>query len=192
MKQIRRNVFETNSSSSHAISFSNSNHNLDYTQLVPDNDGVIHCHFDEFGWWYSGEGDTNSAKVKLNYLITQICATNDCIRPWCCKKYEIQEAAESVMETDDFKMLEEDIIHTLKEQSINAKKIVVDSDREGYVDHQSVCAIRNILPDECGTYSDFVFDKGYDLLITNDNAYCEDELLEVAQNNNSTIVNWLY
>lgn len=192
MKQIRRNVFETNSSSSHAISFSNSKHNLDYTQLVPDNDGVIHCHFDEFGWGYSGEGDTNSAEVKLNYLITQICETNDCIRPWCCKKYEIQETAESVMETDDFKMLEEDIIHTLKEQGINAKKIVVDSDQEGYVDHQSVCAIRNVLPDECGTYSDFVFDKGYDLLITNDNAYSEDDLLEVAQNNDSTVVKWLY
>ena len=192
MKQIRRNVFETNSSSSHAISFSNSNHNLDYTQLVPDINGVIHCHFAQFGWWYSGEGDTNSAKVKLNYLITQICETNDCIRPWCCEKYEIQETAESVMETDDFKMLEEDIVHTLKEQGINAKKIVVDSDREGYVDHQSVCAIRNILPDECGTYSDFVFDKGYDLLITNDNAYSEDDLLEVTQNNDSTIVNWLY
>lgn len=191
MKQIRRNVFETNSSSSHAISFSNSKHNLDYTQLAPDINGVIHCHFDQFGWWYTGK-DTNSAEVKLNYLITQICETNDCIRPWCCEKYEIQETAESVMETDDFKMLEEDIIHTLKEQGINAKKIVVDSDREGYVDHQSVCAIRNVLPDECGTYSDFVFDKGYDLLITNDNAYSEDELSEVAQNNDSIIVKWLY
>ena len=192
MKQIRRNVFETNSSSSHAISFSNSKHTLDYTQLVPDINGVIHCHFDEFGWGYYGFGDTNSAEVKLNYLITQICATNDCPRPWCCKEYEIQEAADAVMETDDFKMLEEDIVHTLKEHGINSKKIVVDSKQEGYVDHQSVCAIRNILPDECGTYSDFVFDKGYDLLITNDNAYSEDDLLEVAQNNDSTIVNWLY
>ena len=77
MKQIRRNVFETNSSSSHAISFSSSNHNLDYTQLVPDIDGVIHTWFDEFGWGYYGYADTNSAQVKLSYLITQICETND-------------------------------------------------------------------------------------------------------------------
>lgn len=192
MRQVRRNVFETNSSSSHAISFSNSKHNLDYTQLVPDSDGVIHCWFDEFGWGYYGEDETNSAQIKLNYLVTQICETNDCPRPWCCKEYELQEAAESVMETDDFKMLEEDIIHTLKEQGINAKKIVVDSEQEGYVDHQSVCAIRNFLPDECGTYSDFVFDKGYDLLIANDNDYSEDDLLEATRNNDSTIVNWLY
>ena len=192
MKQIRRNVFETNSSSSHAISFSNSKHTLDYTQLVPDSDGVIHCWFDEFGWGYFGEDETNSAQIKLNYLVTQIYETNDCPRLWCCERYEIQEAVESVMETDDFKMLEEDIIHTLREHDINAKKIVVDAEREGYVDHQSVCAIKNILPDECGTYSDFVFDKGYDLLITNDNAYSKDELLETAQNNDSTIVNWLY
>lgn len=192
MKQIRRNVFETNSSSSHAISFSNSKHTLDYTQLVPDSDGVIHCWFDEFGWGYYGKDETNSAQIKLNYLVTQICETNDCPRLWCCKEYELQEAAEFVMETDDFKMLEEDIIYTLKEQGINAKKIVVDTEEEGYVDHQSVCAIRNILPDECGTYSDFVFDKGYDLLITSDSAYFEDELMETAQNNDSTIVKWLY
>ena len=95
------------------------------------------------------------------------------------------------METDDFKMLEEDILSALKQQGINAEKIVVDGTKEGYVDHQSVCAIRSVLPDGCGTYSDFVFDKGYDLLIANDNAYSEDDLLE-AQNNDSTIVKWLY
>ena len=192
MKQIRRNVFETNSSSSHAISFSNSKHTLDYTQLIPDIYGVIHTWFDEFDWGYYGYADTNSAQVKLSYLITQICETNDCPRPWCCKEYELQEAAEAVMETDDFKMLEEDIISTLKEHGIPAEKIIVEANQEGYVDHQSVCAIRNILPDECGTYSDFVFDKGYDLLITNDNAYSEDDLLETAQNNDSIIVKWLY
>ena len=192
MKQIRRNVFETNSSSSHAISFSNSKHTLDYTQLVPDINGVIHCHFDEFGWGYYGFGDTNSAEVKLNYLITQICATNDCPRPWCCKEYEIQEAADAVMETDDFKMLEEDIISTLKKNGIPSEKIVVEANQEGYVDHQSVCGIRALLPDGCETYSDFVFDKGYDLLIANDNDYSEDDLLEVTRNNDSTIVNWLY
>lgn len=192
MKQIRRNVFETNSSSSHAISFSSSNHNLDYTQLVPDIYGVIHCWFDEFGWGYCGEDETNSAQIKLNYLVTQICETNDCPRPWCCKEYELQEAAEAVMETDDFKMLEEDIISTLKEHGIPAEKIVVEANQEGYVDHQSVCGIRALLPDGCETYSDFVFDKGYDLLIANDNDYSEDDLLEVTRNNDSTIVNWLY
>ena len=128
----------------------------------------------------------------MNYLVTQICETNDCPRPWCCKEYELQEAAEAVMETDDFKMLEEDIISTLKEHGIPAEKIVVEANQDGYVDHQSVCGIRGILPDGCETYSDFVFDKGYDLLIANDNAYSEDELLETAQNNDSTIVNWLY
>ena len=188
MRQIRRNVFETNSSSSHAISFNNSQHDLDYTQLVPDNDGVIHCCFDEFGWGYYGLGDTNSAKVKLNYLITQIGETNSC----GCREYEIQNAVKEVMKTNDFKMLEEDIIRTLKEQNINAKKIVVDSEQAGYVDHQSVCEIKDILPSECKTYSDFIFDKGYDLLIKNDNAYFEDDLLEAAQNDDSIIVKWMY
>lgn len=192
MKQVRRNVFETNSSSSHAISFSNSHHNLDYTQLVPDFNGIIHTCFDEFGWGYYGFEDTNTAKVKLSYLITQICETNDCPRPWCCRNYELKEAIDAVMETDDFKELEKDIVSTLKNKGINAEKLVVEATQEGYVDHQSVCAIRNILPDECSTYSDFIFDKGYDLLIANDNSYFEDDLLEATRNNDSTIVNWLY
>ena len=188
MRQIRRNVFETNSSSSHALSFNNSQHDLDYTQLVPDNDGVIHCYFDEFGWYYQGLGATNSAKVKLNYLITQISETNSC----SCREHEVQDAAKAVMKTNDFKILEEDIIRTLKEQGINAKKIIVDSEQKGYVDHQSVCEIKDILPIECETYSDFIFDEGYDLLIKNDNAYFEDDLLEAAQYDGSTVVRWIY
>lgn len=192
MKQIRRNVFETNSSSSHAISFSKSKHEVDYTQLVPDFNGVIHSWFDEFGWGYYGFEDTNTAQVKLSYLITQICETNDCPRPWCCEKYELQEAAEAVMETDDFKMLEKDIVSTLKEHGIPAEKIIVEANQEGYVDHQSVTGIKNVLPDECSTYSDFIFDKGYDLIIDNDNNYSEDDLLEAVQNNNAMIVKWLY
>lgn len=177
MKQVRRNVFETNSSSSHAISFSNSHHNLDYTQLVPDINGVIHSWFDEFGWGYYGDTDTNSAQIKLSYLITQICETNDCPRPWCCDKYELKDAAEAVMETDDFKMLEKDVIFALKEHGIPAEKIVVEANQEGYVDHQSVCGIREILPSECKTYSDFIFDKGYDLIIENDNNWDEEILI---------------
>ena len=192
MKQVRRNVFETNSSSSHAISFSGSGHNLDYTQLVPDINGVIHSWFDEFGWGYYGFEDTNTAQVKLSYLITQICETNDCPRPWCCEKYELKEAAEAVMETDDFKMLEEDIISTLKKHGIPAEKIIVEANQEGYIDHQSVCFIKNILPDGCDTYSDFIFDKGYDLIVDNDNHYSEDEFLETVQNKHATIVKWLY
>lgn len=193
MRQVRRNVFETNSSSSHAISFSNSKHTLDYTQLVPDSDGVIHCWFDEFGWGYYGNADTNSAQVKLSYLITQICETNDCPRPWCCREYELQESADAVMETDDFKMLEKDIISALKEHGIPAEKIVVEANQEGYVDHQSVCGIRTLLPSECETYSDFVFDKGYDLIIENDNNWDEEEFMEEkSSEDDSYIVKSLY
>lgn len=188
MRQVRRNVFETNSSSSHAISFNNSNSGLDYTQLVPDSDGVIHCWFDEFDWGYYGEDETNSAQIKLDYLVTQICETNDCPRPWCCSEYETKEAAEAVMETDDFKMLEEDILSALKQQGINAEKIVVDGTKEGYVDHQSVSPIKDVLPNECSTYADFVFNKGYDLIIANDNDYGDDDFAP----NCSHIINWLY
>lgn len=191
MRQVRRNVFETNSSSSHAISFSRSGHNLDYTQLVPDNNGIIHCCFDEFGWGYYGFEDTNSAKVKLNYLITQICETNDCPRPWCCRGYELQEAVDAVMETDDFKELEDDIVSTLKQNGVNAEKLVVEATQEGYVDHQSVTGIKNILPADCSTYSDFIFDKGYNLLIENDNSWDEEDF-RIGNNSDAYIVKSLY
>ena len=191
MRQVRRNVFETNSSSSHAISFSHSGHNLDYTQLVPDNNGIIHCCFDEFGWGYYGFEDTNSAKVKLNYLITQICETNDCPRPWCCRGYELQEAVDAVMETDDFKELEDDIVSTLKQNGVNAEKLVVEATQEGYVDHQSVTGIKNILQDDCSTYSDFIFDKGYNLLIENDNSWDEEDF-RIGNNSDAYIVKSLY
>ncbi len=193
MRQVRRNVFETNSSSSHAISFSRSGHNLDYTQLVPDSDGIIHCWFDEFGWGYYGDADTNSAQVKLSYLITQICETNDCPRPWCCRDYELQEAVDAVMETDDFKELEDDIISTLKKNGINAEKLIVEATQEGYVDHQSVTGIKFIFPNECSTYSDFIFDKGYNLIIENDNNWDEEEFMkEKSSDDDSYIVKSLY
>ena len=97
------------------------------------------------------------------------------------------------METDDFKMLEEDIISTLKEHGIPAEKIVVEANQEGYVDHQSVCGIRVLLPDGCETYSDFVFDKGYDLIIENDNNWDEEEFMEEkSSEDDSHIVKSLY
>ncbi len=66
---IRHNVFETNSSSTHSISINNSVKSI-YDTLIPDTDGVIRLTGGEFGWeWES----YNDPMTKANY-----CAMDQC------------------------------------------------------------------------------------------------------------------
>lgn len=48
MRQIRHNVFETNSSSTHCLAFSKKNRGYSY-ELPVDEDGVLTIPFGEFG-----------------------------------------------------------------------------------------------------------------------------------------------
>ena len=62
MKQIRLNVFETNSSSTHSIAITKNNNIIDYLD-------TINFKFGEFGW----ENDTlSSVDEKASYLYTAI------------------------------------------------------------------------------------------------------------------------
>lgn len=160
MRQVRRGVFETNSSSSHSISFASKLNKCDYSQLKPDDEGFIWCYLEEFGWGYYGDYPLNSAILKLDYLVTQIY----------CQLYieDDEDFREEIMNSSDFKMLEEDIVTTLKKNGIKVKGIKVAADGTGRVDHQSICFIKNILPDGCETYSDFIFNPAYSLIITDD------------------------
>lgn len=64
MKQnIRRGVWETNSSSTHSIHIDDSVELLD--TLIPDEEGVITLHGDEFGWEVESYNDS---MTKANYL----------------------------------------------------------------------------------------------------------------------------
>lgn len=168
MRQIRRGVFETNSSSSHSISFASKLNKCDYSQLKPDDEGFIWCYLEEFGWGYYGDYPLNSAILKLDYLVTQIF----------CQLYieEDEDFKEEIMNSSDFKMLEEDIVTTLKKNGIEIKGIKVTADRTSRIDHQSVCPIKDILPDSCETYSDFIFNPAYSLIITDDCCDPEDSL----------------
>lgn len=62
MKKVRREVFETNSSSSHSISISNKEGMLE--TILPDEDGVIYLQGGDFGWEYE---KYNDALTKANY-----------------------------------------------------------------------------------------------------------------------------
>lgn len=80
MKQIRKNVFETNSSSVHSLSIEGKD-NYDYTQLndyIEEDYGhngygkYLKLNFEAFGWGWESDLDENSAIAKLEYILTAI------------------------------------------------------------------------------------------------------------------------
>jgi hypothetical protein len=126
MKQIRRNVFETNSSSTHSISI-RKDYPLENSWLFVDDDGYIHAEFGEFGWEiesYTGQID------KLSYLLTMTTYFNDC-DIWYADAERV-ENIERFMQTDDFKQISDAVA-----EYTGCKGIVID-DSSGYIDHQSV------------------------------------------------------
>lgn len=66
MIQIRKNVFETNSSSTHSLVISKKDRDYDYDGLVIA-DGVLYISFGEYGW---GPEILKYPHEKLSYLIT--------------------------------------------------------------------------------------------------------------------------
>lgn len=75
------------------------------------------------------------------------------------------------MASDDFKLLEKDILSTLQQKEIAVEGIRINPRSGGYIDHQSICPIKDILPDSCKTFSDFIFNPAYNLEIRSD---CDD------------------
>jgi len=73
-RQIRRNVFETNSSSMHSLTVT-PNGNMD-NLIVDEYENKVITEFGEFGWGYDSYCD---AATKLSYLMTMIIELNrDC------------------------------------------------------------------------------------------------------------------
>lgn len=72
MKKIRQQVFETNSSSCHSITISNTG-NL-FQTLYPDDNGNIVLYGDEFGW---GVETHNDVATKASYLVTHLKTVSD-------------------------------------------------------------------------------------------------------------------
>jgi len=185
MKQIRHNIFETNSSSTHSVSLTNMSSDIpNFEQLdsyVDPADHYIHIGFGEFGWGYNEYVD---AYTKLQYLLTMILETNKCDFG---KPIGIKSIEEFYL-CDDFILLESIITEHVKDcKGIN----IIDPDiklnvceiegtdeviqyvtHNGYIDHQS-CENYNCLADFLNdfetTIEDFVFNENVMLLIDSDN-----------------------
>lgn len=114
-KYIRRNVFETNSSSVHSLVISKEG--LEPSDLEIDENGYINVDFGNFG---SEEHLYTSQYDKLQYLIT-------------CLYYTSGYDPDSIAESYDFEEIQEAICGYT-----GAKGINILGKNEPYIDHQSV------------------------------------------------------
>lgn len=168
---IRRSVFETNSSSVHSISITNSD--IKKSNLEVNDDGYIVVLPGEFGWGIENHRDQST---KLEYLVMMALETEG-------KKCE---TLEQFYKTKGFKLINTNISsycsckgivlegfnfekHTYKDSKNEDRSYIT---HEGYIDHQS-CDDYHSLKDFLDSYKtnviDFVFNSGINLHISNDN-----------------------
>ena len=145
-RQVRRNVFETNSSSMHSLSIAKRGV-TEYLHVDECTNKVV-TEFGEFGWGYD---EYNDPETKLSYLVTMIGESRNC--------YSIEE----VYETNDFKKINDVVSARCECDGIEIKNV------DGYIDHQSIDTIDNLLKEYNCTIEEFIFDKGITLVIDNDN-----------------------
>lgn len=110
MIQIRHNVFETNSSSSHAISITPTkmlqHFNIETSDLVVDDDGYVtlcvngFCSTDS----YYTQAD------KLTYILQVIAAKNHICLNHCGGSKEFKNSLIQLYNTEEFKMIQDSVI----------------------------------------------------------------------------------
>ena len=174
MRQIRKSVFETNSSSTHSVSVSRKNSNY-YSENCLENhidyDNKVHVEFGEFGWeWASYD----SPYEKLQYIVTMLAETEG----------RNISTVDELFETDGFKLINDAVA-----DYCNCDGIWIDSDmkmnsyewdgkehqyldHDGYIDHQShedYKSVQDFLDDYCVNVEQFIFDDGVCVITDNDN-----------------------
>lgn len=142
IKQIRRNVFETNSSSTHSISIVGSEGM--YDTILPDKKGNILLEGGKFGW---EEMEYTDSLTKANYC-----------------------AVDNIYNEDRLNMLKEVIKeHTrCNEVIILANKDSYDNPCYSYIDHQSAGISSEAFTSK-ENLKNFIFGKNSVLFTDNDN-----------------------
>ena len=176
MKTIRRNVFETNSSSTHSVSVSNKNSDYCGNNCLDsfiDYDNRVHVRFGEFGW----EIDSyRTPYEKLQYIVTMLAETEG----------RSVLTTSDFFETKGFKLINEAVGYYCHCDGIwidsNMKMSCYEWDNktycylnhDGYIDHQS-CedydSVQDFLDDYGVDINQFLFDNGVVVHTDNDNHY---------------------
>lgn len=144
-RQVRRNVFETNSSSMHSLSIAKEGV-TEYLHVDEYTNKVI-TEFGNFGWGYD---EYNDPETKLSYLVTMVGESRNC------------HSIEEVYETNDFKKINDVVSERCECNGIEIKN------NYGYIDHQSIDTIDNLMKEYDCTIEEFIFDNGITLVIDND------------------------
>lgn len=182
-KQIRSKVWETNSSSCHAIYCNGDDFiedDISFLKSCIEDDGYLHIKFGEFGWEVE---DYTDCFTKLQYALTMVAETECRYRPM-----------QSEDDTIDFEKTEGlKAINDLIADKLDCAGVIVDSEMElvkydsnwnkgvtmiglshdGYIDHQSSTDDYNSLQDFLDYYGisleTFIFDPNVVLHTDNDN-----------------------
>lgn len=172
MKRVeRQNIFETNSSSNHALLI-RKNSDLFYDDFDLGDDGFVHTEFGEFGW---GIETIYDQPEKLSYAVTMVAET---------EKF-LTEA--EFYATDGMKAIDT----LFREKIPGCQGVIVDKahfavksykdwkgvehkymTHSGYIDHQSTegyHSLQDFLDDWGISLERFIFDENVGLLIDNDN-----------------------
>lgn len=171
MKQIRRSVFETNSSSMHSVAIKCKGHMYDESCLLVDVDDYVHVRFGEFGWEIESYIDAYS---KLQYIVTMLVETEG----------RNITSVEDLFETDGFKLINNAIADYCHcngiwiDEEMKMKFYEWDGrkhwylDHEGYIDHQShedYRSVQDFLDDYGVNITDFIFNSAVIVHTDNDN-----------------------
>ncbi len=172
MIKIRKSTFETNSSSSHCLVYSQANPNRIEYKLETDN-GVLTIHFKSYGWCGPNDQDIlASSNDKLDYIMTRLCRHLgwECDKNgWCIDDVSYSKAEEmietgAIYEIDEARELLvriQDLCPEIKEVEFELNYF---GDVFGEIDHQS----QDLLDNE--DLINIIFNKSCLILITNDNS----------------------
>lgn len=160
MKQIRRSVFETNSSSTHSVTIRHKG--LAQNCMMPLDDGYIHTELGKFGWEvenYREQWD------RLSYLVTMLAEKNGMGR-WYHDGKTQAERIKGLMKTEDFKRVSKEV-----GEYAGCRGVIIDTS-DGYIDHQShedYSTLQDFLDDYGTDIVEFVFGRGNIVHTDNDN-----------------------
>lgn len=155
MKQIRKSVFETNSSSTHSVTISGKDE-YEIPKYIPA------ISFGEYGW---EEEEYGGIENKLSYFITML--------------YSIyihnasDEQGKLELESEKHFVWLKEMIFDYCGQKLEMKTLDGDYYPFGYIDHQSTDTLDEFLSDDEEEFKqltkDFIFNKKYGFITDNDN-----------------------
>ena len=149
-KQIRKNIFETNSSSTHSIVIGNNGEDI-YADLPKQ----LEFHGDEFGWEHELHTDTQS---KANYLFTSLIYTHD--------PYGYMERIKEILSKWGIEATFDEIV----KKKYDSGYVRYDTANGDYVDHgdENTDLVKALCEDEA-LLMNYLFSDGSYVETSNDN-----------------------